>query len=166
MNDITVLKLSPDEWQKYREIRLLALKSDPNAFGSSYEEEINLTESEWRKRIHAMWFAKSDGNIVGLIGLLQRENVASKHCGYIISLWVKKEFRGRGIAKSLIQKLKEISPNLGIRKLSLQVSTTQTGAKKIYQDLGFQEAGTLKQNLLKDGVYLDEYLMEWHVNEQ
>lgn len=43
--EIDVTKLPSDEWHKYRDIRLLALKSDPCAFGSSYEEEINLAEA-------------------------------------------------------------------------------------------------------------------------
>lgn len=156
-----VSKLSPDEWQKYRDIRLLALKSDPQAFGSSYDEEMKLTETDWRNRINVMWFASINGDVVGLIGLLQRDNLASKHCGYIISLWVKPEFRGRGIAKSLVQKLKSLAPSLGLRKLSLQVSRTQPNAKHLYENLNFSEVGLLKENLLKDGVYLDEYLMEW-----
>ncbi len=159
--NIIISKLTSDEWQKYRDIRLLALKSDPHAFGSSYEEEINLTEADWRNRINVMWFAKVNHDVIGLIGLLQRENQASRHCGYIISLWVKPEFRRQGIAKNLVQKLKELSVGLGLRKLSLQVSATQPNAKRLYEKLDFQEVGLLKENLLKDGVYLDEYLMEW-----
>lgn len=158
---IIVSKLSSDEWQKYRDIRLAALKDDPLAFGSSYYEELHMSETDWRNRIDAMWFATIDDNIVGLIGLLQRENLASKHCGYVISLWVKPEFRGRGVAKELIQKLKDIAPSLGIRKLSLQVTATQTAAKTIYENMGFVKVGLLKENLMKDGHYLDEYLMEW-----
>lgn len=75
--NISVVTLSSDHWQQYRDIRLLALKSDPYAFGSSYEEEMNLTENDWRNRLNAMWFALVDGDVVGLVGLLRRENLAS-----------------------------------------------------------------------------------------
>ena len=159
--DIIISQLPADEWQKYREIRLLALKSDPYAFGSSYEEEANLTETDWRNRICAMWFAIVGNDVVGLIGLIQQNNLATKHCGHIISLWIKPEFRRQGIAKRLIQKLKDIAPNMGLRKLSLHVSTTQPAAKQLYEMLGFNEVVLLKENLLKDKTYLDEYLMEW-----
>lgn len=158
---ITIQKLSPDDWQQYRDIRLMALKDDPHAFGSSYEEEVNQTEQDWRNRIGVMWFAISGEEVVGLIGLLQRENQSSKHCGYVISMWVKPQFRGQGIAKSLLTKLQNDAPKLGLKKLSLQVTSTKTAAFGLYQDLGFKTVGLLKNNLLKDGKYLDEYLMEW-----
>jgi ribosomal protein S18 acetylase RimI-like enzyme len=158
---ITIQKLSPDDWQQYRDIRLMALKDDPHAFGSSYEEEVGQTELDWRNRIGVMWFALDAGEVVGLIGLLQRENQSSKHCGYVISMWVRPHFRGQGIAKSLLKKLQKVAPTLGLKKLSLQVTVTQTAAFGLYQDLGFKTVGLLKNNLLKDGQYFDEYLMEW-----
>ncbi len=161
--NITITQLSSEDWQKYRDIRLLALKSDPYAFGSSYEEEVNLTETDWRNRISVMWFAVVDGQIAGLIGLLRRDNLASIHCGSIISLWVKPEFRGYGVAKSLLQNLQNIAPSLGLRKISLQVTATQPAAIRLYEKMGFEKIGLLKENLLKDEVYLDEFLMEWHV---
>ena len=36
---IYIKQLMPEEWQIFREIRLLALKESPSAFGSSYEKE-------------------------------------------------------------------------------------------------------------------------------
>ncbi len=160
---VAIIQFSPDDWQKYRDIRLLALQSDPHAFGSSYEEEINLPETDWRNRISVMRFAVIDGQIAGLIGLLRRENLASIHCGSIISLWVKPEFRGHGVAKSLLQNLQNIAPSLGLRKISLQVTATQPAAIRLYEKMGFIKIGLLRENLLKDSVYLDEFLMEWHV---
>jgi ribosomal protein S18 acetylase RimI-like enzyme len=161
--NITITQLSPDEWQKYRDIRLLALKSDPHAFGSSYEEEINLIETDWRNRISVMWFAIVDGQVAGLIGLLRRENQASIHCGSIISLWVEPAFRGHGVAQSLLQHVQDIASGLGLRKISLQVTISQAAAIKLYERMGFEKIGLLKENLQKDGVYLDEFFMEWHV---
>ncbi len=158
---ISVQKLSPNDWQQYRDIRLMALKDDPHAFGSSYEEEVGQTEFDWQSRIGAMWFALDGEDVVGLIGLLQGENQSSKHCGYVISTWVKPQFRGKGIAKAMLKKLQDVAPSLGLRKLSLQVTVTKTAAFGLYQDLGFKTVGLLKNNLLKDGQYFDEYLMEW-----
>lgn len=158
---IEVTKLPTDQWKKYRAIRLAALKADPQAFGSSYEEEIDLPEADWHSRINAMWFAIVDGQVVGLIGLLQRENHANKHCGCIISFWVKPSFRGYGVGKSLIQNVQQNAKSLGIKKISLNVSTTQANAKSLYESTGFKEVCIFKENLLKDSVYLDEYYMEW-----
>lgn len=158
---ITIQKLSPDDWQQYRDIRLMALKDDPLAFGSSYEEEVGQTEHDWRARIGVIWFAFIGVEAVGLIGLLQRENQSSKHCGYIISTWVKPQFRGQGIAKAMLKRLQDVALTSGLKKLSLQVTKTQTAAFSLYQDLGFKTVGLLRNNLLKNGQYYDEYLMEW-----
>ncbi len=159
--NLIISKLPEHEWQKYRDIRLLALKSDPYAFGSSFEEEVNLAELDWRNRMNTIWFAIIDGEPVGLIGLLKRENHASRHCGCIVSFWVKPAFRGHGLAKGLLQNLQQIAKNQGIRKISLNVTTTQSSAIRLYEKVGFTKIGILKENLLKDGVYLDEYYMEW-----
>jgi len=157
-----ITQLSPDEWQKYRDIRLEALKADPLAFASSLNEEVKLPEKSWRDRIHNMWFAMFNNQPVGMAGLLRHENESSLHCGNIISLWVKPEFQGRGIAKALIRELRAISLKTGIKKLSLEATITQQAAIRLYETMGFEKIALLKANLYKDGKYLDEYLMEWH----
>ncbi len=157
-----ITKLPSEQWQAYKDLRLLALKSDPEAFGSSYEEELGLSEQNWRNRINAMWFAVIDDQVAGLIGLLPKEGLASKHIGIIVSLWIKPEFRGRGLAKDLLKTVQDNAKSLGFRKLSLHVTTNQAAAIKLYKEMGFEYIGFLKENLFKNGYYLDEYLMEWH----
>lgn len=44
---IVIKTLSSEDWEKFRDIRLEALQTDPLAFGSSYAEEKILTQSEW-----------------------------------------------------------------------------------------------------------------------
>lgn len=38
MDTIQVVTLQPSKWQEYKNLRLLALKEEPQAFGSTYEE--------------------------------------------------------------------------------------------------------------------------------
>lgn len=40
---IEIEKLDDGHWEEYRELRLEALKKEPMAFSSSYEEELELT---------------------------------------------------------------------------------------------------------------------------
>jgi hypothetical protein len=37
---IKITKLPVERWADYRDLRLEALKSDPSAFGSAFEEEV------------------------------------------------------------------------------------------------------------------------------
>ncbi len=46
---IVTKSLSPERWKEYADLRLEALKNDPLAFGSSYEEELQLREEELLK---------------------------------------------------------------------------------------------------------------------
>lgn len=159
---ITIKNFCEEQWQKYREIRLLAIKTDPLSYTSSYEEEVELSEHEWRSRINAMSFALVDEQVVALIGLLKNQPLSVKHCAEIVSLWVKPEMRGRGIGKMLLKSIMENASSNGIKKLIVYATASQEHAIATYESAGFIATGILKKQLFKDGVYLDEVLMEWH----
>lgn len=159
---LEITQLPPESWQQYREIRLEAVRSDPKAFGMSYEEELERSESQWRDFLPNMWFAVIDNKIVGMIGLLRDAGIVSKHRAHIISFWVKPEYRGQGIGKKLIQSLQDFAQTHEIRKLYLYVTKTQESAIRLYKSLGFEKVGELKEHTKYDDNYFDQYLMEWY----
>lgn len=156
-----ITQLPPDRWQAYRDIRLEGLQADPLAFGSTYQEEVALTEEQWRNRIICMWFALDDDRPVGMIGLMRDTGVTGKHRAHVISLWVKPAFRGQGIGGKLIRHLQELAPTEGIRKLYLHVTSTQKDAIVLYEKQGFRKVGLLEENSKVGDEYLGTYLMEW-----
>jgi len=48
---ITIKRLTADNWFDFSQIRLKALQTDPNVFGSNYQKESQLTEADWRVRL-------------------------------------------------------------------------------------------------------------------
>lgn len=64
---IEIKKLPPSRWKDFRDLRLEALQTDPLAFASSYEEEKNLTQDEWKRRINNSLFALSSDKPIGMI---------------------------------------------------------------------------------------------------
>ena len=100
---IEVKKLPPDRWKDYQNLRLEALKSDPIAFGSSYEEEKELTEDEWRRRTNNALFALSNDKPVGMIVYISNIKIKTKHIANIFWIYVKHEYRNQGIGKRLIE---------------------------------------------------------------
>lgn len=162
---IGIIQLPPDSWQVYRELRLEALQNDPQAFGGSYEEEINLTPTNWQNRLKSMWFAWTDNQIIGMIGLVQNKEMGIKHYAFLVSLWVKPAYRRQGIGALLIKHVQKDAPTKQLRKILLHVTKTQPGALRLYEPVGFKKVGTLKENLFKDNRYLDQDLMEWHVSQ-
>ncbi len=159
---LKITQLSPGDWQAYRDIRLEALKSDPLAFGGTYEEECEKTEAQWRSFMANMWFALADDNVVGMIGLLRDTGFTGGHRAHLISMWVKPAYRGQGIGKQLVQYLQELAKTCSILKFYLHVTSTQEAAITLYESVGFKKVGVLKRHTRDENNYYDTYLMEWH----
>lgn len=87
---------------EYRDFRLEALKKEPIAFGSSYDEEKSLSEEEWRKRIKNALFALLKGKLIGVIVYVHDNKVKTKHIANIFGVYVVEEYRGQGGGKKLM----------------------------------------------------------------
>ncbi len=158
---ITIGRLPEDEWEKYKEIRLEALKNDSIAFGSSYEEEINRPESHWKTRTIGAVFAFAEEKVIGLMSYKDEDRVKTKHKSGIYSVYVRPDYRGQGVGKQLLQEtLRLIKENKEIIKVNLTVNPLQISAVKLYESVGFKAVGTLHKELLINGIFYDEVLME------
>jgi ribosomal protein S18 acetylase RimI-like enzyme len=58
---------------------------------------------------------------------------------FICNLAVFKEYRRRGIARKLLNRIEEIAIEKGFHNLSLYVETDNHHAKRVYEKFGFQE---------------------------
>lgn len=158
---IKVENLPPDRWKEFRELRLEALQNDPLAFGSSYEEEKNLIEDEWKRRIKNTLFALANDKLVGMIVYIIDNKIKTKHIATIFGVYVKKEYRGQGIGKKLIESaLVIIQKNVTVSKIKLTVNPEQKAAVKLYETFGFETVGRLKKELKVDDKFYDEFVME------
>ena len=158
---VEIKKLSADRWKDYRSLRLEALKNDPTAFGSSYGEEMKLSEKEWKRRMKNTLFALSDNKPIGMIVYVFQKKAKIKHIANIFGVYVKREFRNRGIGKNLIESaLLLIKENRNIIKINLNVNPRQKSALKLYKKYGFKTIGTLKKDLYINGRFYDELIME------
>jgi ribosomal protein S18 acetylase RimI-like enzyme len=160
MNDIVIKQLPVFSWQEYKHIRLKGLQTDPQAFGSSYKDEVLFPDEKWKKRLEKVGQGQSwvyfafgpEGKVVGMIGAYRNDEFVKNHKAEIWGVYVLPEARGKGIAKLLIQKIVDIlSADLDINTLSLQVNTDQEVAKKLYLGSGFKLKETHKI-FLGDGV--------------
>ena len=59
----------------------------------------------------------------------------------IITIGVNPEMRRQGIASAMIGIIEKTLLNQGIKKIFLEVATTNTPAKKLYENMGFKVAG-------------------------
>jgi ribosomal protein S18 acetylase RimI-like enzyme len=158
---VEIRKLPADRWMDYRNLRLEALKSDPSAFGSSFEEEETLTEDEWRRRIQNVLFAMSDGSPVGMIVYAVSGRSKTKHIAEIFGVYVSNGHRGRGVGTRMLERaLSQIRKNRGVIKVKLAVNPEQIPAVKLYRKAGFVVTGRARKELKIGRKFSDVLYME------
>lgn len=139
-------RLTPDEWQTYKAIRLAALTADPGAFGSTLERAQKLTDVDWRTRLETSPFfiVEINGKPAGLVGAHRRDDHVE-----LISMWVAPHARGRGLAAALIDSVLAWAGGEGFSEVRLWVVEGNVAAARAYQKSGFAATGRLKP--VRDG---------------
>jgi RimJ/RimL family protein N-acetyltransferase len=76
-----------------------------------------------------------------------------------LGISVRKEFRGLGLGKAMMEVGLEWAREHGIQKVRLGVFATNERAISLYRTLGFKEEGRFGGEAVIDGVTVDEILM-------
>lgn len=143
---ITLDPITAQNVTLFREVRLRALRDTPQAFGSRYEHEAQLTEADWLER--ALRWNGEKG-----IGLLAMDGSAG--CGIagsflegddatqarLISMWTAPTHRQRGVGRLLVEEIAAWASRRGAHLLLLTVVSSNEAAMLFYQRLGFSRTG-------------------------
>lgn len=81
------------------------------------------------------------------------------------SVYVHRDFRGRGIGKVVMAALIEDARKRGIWKLVSRVFPENTASRKLLGQLGFREVGTYHHHGKLDGVWKDVVIVEYLIKE-
>jgi len=134
--------LVPDEWLRLRDIRLSALRESPDAFLSTYEQEQDYSERQWRAE-----FARGDWNVgliegrpVSLLGVTRESSTPEQEC-YLEYLWVSPECRRSGVARTMLTAIIERLRTSGMTTVFLWVLDGNEPAKRLYEHCGFTSTG-------------------------
>lgn len=169
MKKLLVRRLSKNDASAWYELRLLGLKTDPYAFASSYEEEINDSISEIERKFEQLW-SLSDNFIIGCFESDQLISTAAlyperllkrNHIATIWAVYTHPQHRGKGAAKLVIQELLSMAKtnNSHLTRIGLSVESLNQPAIKLYQHFGFKAWGIEPQALIVDGKSHDECYM-------
>lgn len=165
----TIRKAGLKDYTDVKSMMLTALKEDPHAFSVSFEEYQPNTEFWWMGYINPflynnsqeMFLAYEDKKFAGMIGITYDNKERKKHIGSFVWFYVKKEFRGKGIGKKLLEEaLAKLDKNLSIQKIALLVVETQESAIELYKKFGFEINGTLKKELKFGPEFFNVLVME------
>ena len=163
---MTIRTLTPADVHEYRVLRLAALHEQPPAFGTPAAKEEKLALEAVAARLQAsedtyILGAFSDDILVGTIRFARFDEANEKHRGCMAGLYVRPDFRRRGLARALATSvLERARRDPGLRRIHLTVVTAQDAAIQLYKSLGFRIYGTEHEAFSNQGQFYDEHLME------
>ncbi|HEV7254852.1 MAG TPA: GNAT family N-acetyltransferase [Mesorhizobium sp.] len=161
MTTAAVRLLAPEDFAVFKQLRLEALRTVPEAFASTIEDWQDLPDEEWQTRLtnNAVFAAFRDGVPVGLMGLMRQQASKMAHRATIIMVYLREGERGSGLAQALLDALLEHARQIGIWQVELTASAENPAALRFYGRHGFQEVGRIPGGFLHEGREIDDILM-------
>lgn len=160
--NIPIRMLDSQDAEYFQQLRLTGLKTMPEAFGSSFEEEVDLAMNEIRRRLedrpNAVFGAFADGELIGVAGFAGNTKVKQRHKGMLWGVYVDPKWRGHQLGKRLTQAVIDHA-RLHVDTLHATVMASNVSARTLYLKLGFTVFGIEHDALRIDGKsYVDELL--------
>ena len=133
-------RLKPSQWNVLKRVRLEALRDTPDAFGTTYEEESQYNEEEWRKRLQRedciTYVAFIEDSPIGLVVGAPYDERAG-----LFAMWVNSKYRGKGLGSRLVDRIIEWARSNEYSAILLDVADNNTSALALYVRKGFTPTG-------------------------
>jgi ribosomal protein S18 acetylase RimI-like enzyme len=158
--NIEVRRLGAGDAELFRDIRLEALRCNPEAFGSTFEAEKDKPLSRFSERlgtsrVHGAFHA---AKLIGIAVLVIQQSAKMAHKGALVSMYVRPQARRIGVGRRLVEAIIETARR-HVELLQLTVVTGNEAALRLYAGLGFVQYGLEKKALKQGDRYYDEILM-------
>lgn len=168
MLSVIIRKLTKHDVEDYRKIRLEALSNTPDSFGTLHNEEVIKTLDNFRDRIPVgnnsfILGCYKDKELIGIVAFHQESRIKVRHKAHITSMYIRQEYRRKGIGKLLLNELIERAKAMSeIEVLLLDVVTNNISAKELYLSFGFQIYGIEKMAYKFNNQYFElDYMSLW-----
>lgn len=161
---IQIIELQPKDWLLLKDIRLLALAKSKESFGANIETEKAKNQIYWQERLQdqnlKFLFAHINDEIVGMLCIKLNTYPYMNHTAELTQVFVKEEWRSRGVFSELIRKASLLANDLNLVKVSLGVFSENTKAIKAYEKNGFKIMGKFQKDFFRDNRFYDTIYME------
>lgn len=125
--------LAPEDWARWRQVRVRALGEDPDAFAcSAHVLGAQAPEQQWREAIstrRVLLAVDEHGRDVAMVGIVGDPDPE------LISMWVAPEARRSGLGRRLVD---AVVGEAGDRDVTLRVMAQNTAAIAFYRGCGFE----------------------------
>ncbi|WP_307408135.1 arsinothricin resistance N-acetyltransferase ArsN1 family A [Neobacillus ginsengisoli] len=148
------------------------IKSILTIYNQGIEDRIATLETEIKDYSYMKeWFNKHNGRykvivaehagqIVGWASLNQYNNRCAYDGVADLSVYICKEYRGKGIGRKLLTELEFLSKENGFHKMVLFTFPFNQLGQGLYKKMGFREVGVFKNQGMLDGNFVDVMAME------
>jgi len=155
--EMHVRRLTEDDAEKYRKIRLEALERHPEAFQATYESAAGLPLDAYVQRLrrYALFGAFIGEELCGFVGFYPLRNPKISHKGLMWGMYVTEHARGTGLAEAMVEAVVDYARDK-VEQLLISVIGENQRARRFYEKMEFVPYG-LERRALKIGErYYDE----------
>ncbi len=160
-----VRSLAPNDWERFRDLRLKALNENPIAYGIAVSDEANRTDEEWKSICdsayhgNGKWYfvAEVEGELIGIVGAHEQYGAYMRHLVEIVGAYVAPEFRRSGVMAQLCESLKNrLLEEPHVEQLISWVTLHEhQSGKYVSEYFGFKYAGKLSRCVKYGEHYYD-----------
>lgn len=166
---IRIKRLDEDDWLAFSRIRLTALKTDPNVFGSNYERESQFSEADWRDSLNkndsALFMIFDDDTPVGITGISIDRNDPTGKTALLWGSWLAPEYRGKGLSALMYQsRINWAKEQPSVEKIIVSHRASNLASKYANQKHGFKFTHAKEKNWI-DGNTEDEIFYELEIEK-
>jgi L-amino acid N-acyltransferase YncA len=109
---------------------------------------------------HPVVVAEADGEVVGWGSLNSYNPRAAYQHVADFSVYVRRDWQGRGIGHRLLERLVDLARGIGYHKMMLSAFPSNAAGVALYERLGFSKVGVCREMGLLDGKWVDTLIME------
>jgi RimJ/RimL family protein N-acetyltransferase len=139
-----IRRIEPDDWKLLRDVRLRALREDPQAFLATHEQEAAFPDAQWQERASpgngASFVAVTADEAEGLATGIAPGDPATV---ILVGMWVAPARRGTGVAGELVGRVVSWAREQGAARVVLSVEGGNERAARLYERCGFTETDRL-----------------------
>lgn len=159
MDKLTILEITSDQIVAYKNFFAIGLLNDEENFRITPTDDLNALFPTKDKKDSFTLGAYVDNILCGIVSFgrdgSDREKL--RHKGILFRMYVSNEFRGKGVAKKLIEELISRVRAIGdIEQINLTVVANNANAKILYEKFGFITFGSEPNAIKWKGKYFTE----------
>lgn len=162
MNNLKIREVKSDQLDQYKQFLSIGLLNDDENFRITPTDDLQAPFPTKDKEDSFTLGAYINDHLAGIVSFSRdgadREKL--RHKGILFRMYVSKDFRGRGLAKKLMEELIfRVKKIKDIEQINLTVISHNANARLLYEKLGFKTFGS-EQNAIK---WKDKYFTEDHM---